>query len=334
MRIGLTFERKSDFVPPPGAPQDAAAEMEMDYTIDELAEAIAAQGHELVLLGDARRLLPRVPVLKGEVDLVFNYSVGYGGRARETWVPALLDLAGVPYVGGDAVCLGIATDKLATKALARELGVRVPEGAVVFPGEPLPPHVPFPAMVKPAYEGSSIGIGDDARVETREECRRVVERVTRAYGQPVLVEEFVDGYEATVCLVGDPLEPYGVVGVRIDGDPRLGARFLSNTVKGAHPRVMGVSPSDLPRETERRMGLAAATVARALGAKDFCRCDFRATPEGEPVFLEANPIPQLQRIKGEFTLCAEARGETFHDAVGRILRGALRRHGLTTAATS
>jgi D-alanine-D-alanine ligase len=334
MRVGLTFERKSDFVPPPGAPKDVAAEMEMDYTIDELAEAIEADGHRCVLLGDARRLLPRLADLAKEVDLVFNYSVGYGARARETWVPALLDLAGVPYVGGDAVCLGIATDKLATKALARELGVRVPAGGVVFPGGPLPADVPFPAMVKPAYEGSSIGIGDDARVETEEECRRVVERVTRTYRQPVLVEEFIDGFEATVCLLGEPLEPYGVVGVRIDDDPNMGPRFLSNTIKGAHPRVMGVSPSDLPRETERRMGVAAATVARALGAKDFCRCDFRVTQEGEPVFLEANPIPQLQRIKGEFTLCAEARGETFHDAVARILRGALARHGLTPGATA
>ena len=334
MRVGLTFERKSDFVAPPGSPPDVAAEMEMDYTIDELAEAIEAAGHRCVLLGDARRLLPRLPGLRGEVDLVFNYSVGHGGRARETWAPALLDLAGVPYVGGDAVCLGIATDKLATKALARELGVRVAAGGVVFPGEPLPKGLPYPAIVKPVYEGSSIGIADDALVDAEEDCRRVVERVTRTYRQPVIVEEFVAGYEATVCLLGDPLEPYGVVGVRIDGDPLMGRAFLSNTVKGAHPRVMGVSPSDLPREVERRMGEAAATVARALGAKDFCRCDFRVTEEGEPVFLEANPIPQLQRIKGEFTLCAEARGETFHDAVGRILRSAVARHGLTPAATA
>lgn len=332
MRIGLTFERKSDFTPPPGAPPDAAAEMEMDYTIDELAEAIESHGHACVPIGNARRLLAGLDRWTKEVDLVFNYSVGYGGRSRETWVPALLDVAGVPYVGGDAVCLGIATDKQATKALARSLGVRAPEGVLLHPGDALPRDLPpFPLLVKPAYEGSSIGMGEDALVEDRASLERVVRRVHQTYRQAVVAEEFIEGREATVCLVGDPLEAFGTVGFRIDGERELGRRFLHNALKGDPARTAGDVPSGLPPATEEEMERGAVRLARALGARDFCRCDFRIR-EGTPYLLEANPIPQLQRIRGEFSLVAESKGQTFHHVVGMILGSALRRHGLTPRA--
>lgn len=326
--MGLTFERKADFVPPPGAPPDAANEMEMDYTIEELADAIDAAGHDCVLLGNAQRLLPLVANLRGRIDLVFNYSVGYGGRARETWIPALLDVAGIPYVGGDAVCLGIASDKAATKALAATLGVRTPQGALVAPGEPLPALPAFPLMCKPAFEGSSIGIGEDARVADRDALERLLARLFATYRQPVVVESFVAGREATVTLVGDPLVAHGVVGVAIDGEGDLGERFLSNGLKGSPMRTAGLVPSGLPAHVEDEMKRASERVSRALGARDYCRCDWRIDAEGTPFLLEVNPIPQLQRIKGEFSLVEEAQGGTFHGVVARILESAIRRNGL------
>jgi len=327
LRIGLTFERKSDFTPPPGAPPDAHAEMEADYTIDELAEAIRNAGHEVVMLGSAPRLLSLGASLRKEVDLVFNYSVGYGGRARETWIPAILDVAGVPYVGGDALCLGVASDKHATKALAARLGVSTAESALVLDEADLDalPFPPFPCIVKPNFEGSSIGLTERSVVRSRDALAERVREVLSVYRQPVLVERFIAGSEATVCLLGDPLRAFGVVGVGIDGHAELGERFLTGALKGHVERTRGLVPSGLPAEVEATMRAAAERVSRALGARDFCRCDFRIDRAGTPYLLEANPIPQLQRIRGEFSLLAEARGGTFQDVIDAILASAISR---------
>jgi D-alanine-D-alanine ligase len=318
MRVGLTFERKSDFRPPPGAPPDASAEMEMDYTIDELGDAIRAAGHELVPLGSAARLLALGPSLRKEVDLVFNYSVGFGGRARETWIPAILDVAGVPFVGGDAICLGIASDKHATKALAARLGIPTPDSVLVLDEADLASAAfpPFPLIVKPNLEGSSIGLTESSVVRDAVALRARVRECLAIYRQPVLVERFIAGAEATVCLLGDPLEPFGVVGVAIDGTGELGERFLHGALKGHIERTAGLVPSGLPPATEDALARHATRLARALGT------------QGEPYLLEANPIPQLQRIRGEFSLVAESRGGTFQDVVARILASAITRAGL------
>src|SRR5438309_1413346 len=104
MKIGLTYESKAALKNESQVADDLL-EAEEDYTIAELADAIRKSGHEVTLIGSAPDLLAMGRAAVADLDLVFNYAVGFRGRARETWVPAILDVLGIPYVGSDALTL-------------------------------------------------------------------------------------------------------------------------------------------------------------------------------------------------------------------------------------
>src|SRR5262249_56823287 len=96
MRIGITFNLKSDRPKPPGAPDDYAEEFDSPQTIESIAAVLRAPGHEVVLLGDGRDMIERV--LRDPPDLVFNIAEGHGvSRSREARVPAVLEMLGIPY---------------------------------------------------------------------------------------------------------------------------------------------------------------------------------------------------------------------------------------------
>ena len=154
---------------------DEDAEFDDPTTIAAIRDAIASHGHEVVGL-EADATLPAA-LVAANVDVVFNIAEGKGSRSRESQVPALLDLLGIPFTGSDAVALGVTLDKSVAKAVARAAGVATPLWTVMTTGdEPLPERFSLPAIVKPLHEGSSKGIEADSVVTDE---RRLRERRAR-----------------------------------------------------------------------------------------------------------------------------------------------------------
>jgi D-alanine-D-alanine ligase len=327
IRIGLTYELKRALAGRE-VQEDDLLEAEEDYTIAELAEAIEANGHEVVRIGTAHDLLRDLRSARGlQVDAVFNYAVGMRSRARETWVPAILDVAGIPCVGSDALTLAVASDKYATTAIARGVGVPAPRTVLVNDLDELREArtPPLPVIVKPRYEGSSIGIWEDSLIRKEEDLETRVQRVLQDYGQSAIVQEFIPGREIAVPLLGSPLQAYGVVGMSIDGDMDLGDRFLWNFLKADYRRAVARWPAGLDPSVESQAMRFAETICKALEVRDFARCDFRVSADGVPYLLEVNPIAHLQRINGEFVVAGSPKGHSFHAIVGMILQSAIGR---------
>lgn len=321
MRIGLTYDLQTD------AADERQAEFDPPATLDALSGALAALGHEPLRLGGARDLLARPQRLR-EVELVFNIAEGSAGRCREAWVPTLLELYGVPYVGSDPLALALGLDKVMSKRLAVAEGIATPRWMNVdhpsaWPSEP---PVTFPVIVKPRFEGSGRGIDAGAVVRTREALAARVNRLFARCEQPILIEEFLPAGELTVCVIGnDPPEASPPIQRPLDPATRLSCHVITPTPSRWE------CPLTLDAALEEEARRAAVTMVEALGCRDVARVDLRADEQGRLYFLEINPLPSFAP-DGSLGLLAEYLGATYTALVGRILEAACRRLGLPTAA--
>src|SRR5262249_52835035 len=176
-------------------------------------------GHDVQRLGDGRGLLEQL--LADPPDFVFNLAEGEGiGRCREARLPAVLEMLGIPYSGSDPLTLAATLDKDCAKRLMASAGVAVPNGFVVDSRSQIAncklqiANCKLPVIVKPAWEGSSKGIRKNSLVEHARDLPQVVEAMLGDYRQPVLIEEFIQGDELTVGILGKaPPEVLGVMGV-------------------------------------------------------------------------------------------------------------------------
>jgi D-alanine-D-alanine ligase len=345
VRLGFTFnvrsaERNSSQPPPEGGGSiglacDAEEEFDSPKTIQAIADALVSLGHEVELLGDGVQLLRRL--LAGpRPDLVFNMAEGTGvGRSREARVPAVLEMLGIPHTGSDPLTLAVALDKPVAKTIVASAGVAVPRGVVIEPsqlaGDVSPPitlsSLTLPLIAKPAFEGSSKGILGKCLIEDRAKLADVVTELLQAYQQPILIEEFIDGDELTVGVLGNsPPQVLGVMRVVPRGDVKNFVyslevkREFSDHVRYECPAAL--SPADT--SAVKQSALAAY---QALGCRDVARIDFRLR-DGVPYFIEANPLPGLAPDWSDLVLLAGALGIEHRQLLRRILAAATERYGL------
>jgi D-alanine-D-alanine ligase len=323
--VGLTYDLKTDYKFKDGDPEDANAEFDHPSTIDVIAGAIEANNFKVERIGNAENLLERLASLK--VDIVFNISEGISGRNRESQVPAILEMAGIPFVGADALTLGLTLDKVIAKKIFIADKIPTPKFFEVNSNEQLrnTNHYKFPLIVKPRFEGSSKGLSESSRVQTKEELREQVEYIINTYKQPALIEEFISGQEFTVAIIGnDEPEIMPVVQIKIDGKLKLNDKFYT-FARITSDRLEYVCPAKISAELKKALSELALKTYRAVECRDFGRVDFRVDKEGRPYVLEINPLPSLS-TEDVFKLVAESVGITYEDIIGKILNSAIKRY--------
>jgi D-alanine-D-alanine ligase len=335
MKIGLTFNLKEETAALDAGkargriPDDLQEEFDSPATIEAIAGALRALGHEVVKLGDGRELLRQL--LADPPEFVFNLAEGQGiGRSREARVPAVLEMLGIPYSGSDPLTLAVTLDKDCAKRLVASAGVPVPKGVIIDPEDAQhaalsTQRLSFPMMVKPAWEGSSKGIRQQCVVERPAELRGLIYRLRQDYRQPVLVEEFIQGYELTVGIIGNaPPRVLGMMGVV----PRQNVdRFVySLEIKRDFRRLVRYEcPPSLPAQTLAAIEKAALDSYGVLGCRDVSRIDFRVR-DGIPYFLEVNPLPGLHPEDSDLVIMAKNCGWSYHQLIEAILESALQRY--------
>lgn len=329
LAIGLVYDLIGTFPRRSGDPADVEAEYEPESTLETLEGAVRQLGHRPVRVGSPHDLLARLG--KGELpalDAAWNIAEGYGGRNREGWAPALLEMAGVPTLGADALTLSLTLDKAWTRTLVAAAGVPVAPGAsVASAAEAEMLEIPggYPLFVKPRWEGTAKGIRPSSRVEDRAALVREVERVVQGYHQPALVESFLDGPEYTVTLVGNrPPRALPVLQRALEAETRIGLHALEP--HGEH--WQHVLPGGLHADLEAELMRLARLCWEALRCRDFARADFRLERAGRPVFLEINPLPTFA-ADGSFGILAELEGRPVEALLGEVLAAALSRLGLS-----
>jgi D-alanine-D-alanine ligase-like ATP-grasp enzyme len=188
-------------------PWDKWNELDSEEGIEGYARALQAGGHEVVPMEGDSALPQKLDQYK--VDICFNTCEGHRGKSREAQVPSMLDMLGIPYTGSGVMGLTIALDKAMTKRVLQFYSIPTPAfQSFVTGNEPVDPRLNFPLFAKPQLEGSGIGVSAKSICRTPRELREQVRYLLRAYKEPVLVEEYVEGREITTGLLGN-LMPRG-----------------------------------------------------------------------------------------------------------------------------
>lgn len=325
--VGLTYDLKTDYAFKEGDPPDANAEFDHPSTIDVIAKAIESCGFRVKRIGNATSLLEKIEHLG--VDIVFNISEGISGRNRESQVPILLEMAGIPFVGADALTLGLTLDKIIAKKIFIAEKIPTPKFFEVKTCAELVDidHCKFPLIVKPRFEGSSKGLSENSRVENIEELKKQVEYIVSVYKQPALIEEFIAGQEFTVAVVGnDTPEVLPVVQIKIDGRLRLNEKFYT-FARISSDRLEYICPARINQDLKKKLTDLALKTYKAVECRDFGRIDFRVDNTGAPYVLEINPLPSLS-TEDVFMLVAKAIGISYEEMIGKVLNSALIRYNL------
>src|SRR5258708_300643 len=130
MRIGITFDLRQDAPLPAGAPDDLYEEFDDPRTVAAIAQVLCDPGHEGAELGNGRDFLKKL--LSDPPEFVFNFAEGQGiSRSRESRVPAVLEMLGIPHTGSDPATLGVCLDKDWARRMVQSVGVPVPDAITI-----------------------------------------------------------------------------------------------------------------------------------------------------------------------------------------------------------
>lgn len=289
-----------------------------EKTVESVASSLRERGHDvLVCEGDINlfaSLRDFMPPGAPE-GLVFNMAYGIQGDCRYTHVPAMLELAGVPYTGSSPFGHALALDKVVTKKLMIDAGIPTPRYAVLRDGREDCGDLRFPLVVKPRHESTSFGL---SLVEDRAGLRDAVDAVVTRYRQEALVEEYVDGREICVGLLGnDPVECLPLV----EQDFKGRARRIVTWEDKFHKVVDEpgkICPAAVDTALADRLREISIATFRACHLRDYARVDIRVDAGGTPHVLEINSMASLGGT-GSYVTAAAAGGYTFAGLVNRIV---------------
>ncbi|MFH0847668.1 MAG: ATP-grasp domain-containing protein [Chloroflexota bacterium] len=329
MKIGITYDLKESVPVGQNEPDDTLEEYDSRETIDGIAAALKSAGHTVQKMGGGRAFLRAV--LRAKVDFVFNIAEGLGTyRSREAQVPSVLEMLGIPYSGSDPQSLAVCHDKHLAKKIVSLAGVSTPKWHLVSSLSELAgiewAGFPFPAFVKPAYEGSSMGVRLTSRVEKAGGLQDAVGKLLKSYEQPVIVEEFIDGDEVTVGVIGN--SPTKVLGImRVLPRAKMLYFVYSLEIKRDWEKLVDYEcPARLPEGTLKQISDFALRVFKSLGCRDFARLDFRVSRARKPYFLEINPLPGLNPQSSDYPIMAYKMGWGYNGLVNSILSAGLERY--------
>lgn len=327
MKIGLTYNLKSDFAINENQPVDELEEYDCEETISALESAISKAGHEVVRLGGGRGFLQNI--LAKKVDFVFNIAEGRGGRSREAQIPAVLEMLEIPYVGSDPTSLALSQDKARLNILLSHAKVTTPFFRLIKSEADLDGiDLPYPLIVKPAYEGSSKGIRNNSVVYNCNNLKNQVKWLLESYRQPVLVEQYIKGEEITVGIVGN--NPPKVVGVMQIAPARKDVEdfvYSLEVKRDWQNQVNYICPPQLTDLQIERIHDTALRAYQALDCRDFSRVDIRlSATDDKAYFIEINPLPGLNPSYSDLIIMTKKLGIDYNDLIVNILNSAMERY--------
>jgi len=327
MRIGLAYDLK-EAIAEQAHRDDALEEYDSSETVKLIAASLEAGGHTVVMLGGGKEFIDNI--WREKVDIVFNIAEGRGNyRSREAQVPSILEMLDIPYTGSDPQCLAICLDKPVTKKLVAADGISTPKWLAIANEQELFQiswdGFPFPAIIKPAYEGSSKGIRLTSLAYSVSQAQEEAKRILECYQQPIMVEEFIDGDEVTVGIIGNSSPR--VLGMMRVLPKRKDEHFIySLEVKRDYQnRVDYECPALLRGKVLDKLADSSLKIFKALGCRDFARLDFRISSKGVPYFIEVNPLPGLG-THSDLVIMASKLGWTHNELINAVLDSALRRY--------
>ena len=323
-----------DFMPPETTKGYSEKEIYVWKTEYDVISTLRAAGHEVKPLGVQYELKPiRDEIETWKPHVVFNLLEQFHGEpAYDQNVASYLELLRVPYTGCNPRGLMLARGKALSKKLLAFHRIPSPAFAVFPMGRKVkrPAKLGFPLIVKSASEDSSIGIAQASVVDSDEKLAERVAFIHERVGTDALAEQFIEGREIYVGVLGnDRLKVLPVwelqFGDMDENQNRIATAKVKHDVNYQEKLGIVDGPAkDLTPELATRIQQMAKRICRTLELDGYARVDFRLSADGVPYFLEANPNPEIARFE-EFARAAQHDGVKYPDLLQRILQLALSR---------
>ena len=318
MRVALTYNQKrgesDESQEPPSSISNVQAEWDEAETIEAVISALRER-HDVLPIeaGDGA-----FDILRRErPDIVFNIAEGAYGPCREGHIPSMLEYLNLPYTASDPLTLNICLDKARAKEILAFHGLPTARFRVVAEKSFSFNSLQYPLVVKPLYEGSSIGIMDNSLV---------------------LVEEYLPGREFTVAIIGNGEEArcLPIVEIKFDSLPSgvnpiysFEAKWIWDDTK--NPLEIFECPAKLSAELQAEIERICLQAYRILRCRDWCRIDVRLDANNRPHVLELNPLPGILP-QPEQNSClpkaARAAGMTYNQLINTVLDIGCKRYGI------
>ena len=323
MRIALTYDLKDDYLAQ-GFSLEQIAEFDQQETIDSIANAINCLNHQVEKIGNLRQLI-RALAQNRSWDLVFNIAEGMFGFGREATIPCILEAYKIPYTFSNPMTLTVSLHKWMTKSLIKGLGIPTAEFTVINSCDELHSiSLSYPLFVKPVAEGTSKGIGTNSIVYSNAELHSSCSEILEKFSQPVLVESYLPGREFTVGIIGTGKEAK-VLGI-------LEINFKNQSI---HNIYCYKTKANYQNEVEytllkekqlvSRINKISLQAWRGLGCRDAGRIDIKLNAQGDPMFMEINPLAGLHPVDSDLVILCRFLNIPYHELIKMILNSALQR---------
>ncbi|MCX6726818.1 MAG: hypothetical protein NTY75_03305 [Candidatus Shapirobacteria bacterium] len=300
--------------------QDAYdAEIEVEDRAKDVAESIKKLGIEVKLTPGNQYLL--TTLLVDKPDLVINLVDTLKGKdSLQTSVPASLELSNIPYTGAGMEGLVIGNDRNLTKRLLVAYDIPTPAFQYVRrAGTAIQEDLGLPLIVKLCGSGGSVGIDNKAVKETYKEAQRQVDKMLVAYKMPVIVEQFIDGPEITVCVFDDGVKNHVFMGQKIFRKKPDGKHYF--TSHESYDDVRAYTYIHVEEPVQTKISRLAIRAFNALYHKDYAKFDIRYDEHtNTPYFTDSNPNTAFGPDLGlPFTEVAAMYHVSFDDLIASML---------------
>ncbi|HTR82313.1 MAG TPA: ATP-grasp domain-containing protein [Bacteroidota bacterium] len=303
---------------------------------EQIQTALGELGYQTSIFNMSNNVEKLLEFLKAEKpDLIFNLVESLGDQSiHEMHVAGIYEILEIPYTGSPTVTLGTCLNKARTKEILSFHGIPTAKFIVCKQLNEIDPDdfaLSFPLIVKPAKEDASVGIDNNSIVDSLTALKKRVRYIFQEYDQPAIVEEYIEGRELNVAIIGNgkpivlPISEIDFSGLP-QGYPKIvtyDAKWLNGSVE--FEGTKGVCPADLPAAVEARVKELALQAYQVMGCRDYARVDFRLAKNNKPYVLEVNPNPDISDDAG-FIRSTTTYGYTFNETIGKIVEYALKRN--------
>ncbi len=339
MKIAFVYNVKHNA---PSGKLELQKDLEFDspLVINSIQKALESFGHKVLPIEADENAYEKLKKNKSKIGIVFNIAEGLWGDARESQIPIFCELLKIPYTHSTPTTHAISLDKSFTKLVLKSVNVNVSTSFIVRKKSyKLPKKIKFPVIVKPNSEGSSKGVLDKCVVESKKDLRARIIEISENFTKEVLVEEYIDGREFTVSVLGNKNpKVLPIIEQKFDFLPKNMHKIASFELKWQYEdslKNLGDAydcPAKLSKKDLKNIESTSKFIYKTLNCFDCARIDYRMNKKGMLYFIEINTIPGINpdpKIISYFPLAAKTAGISFENLVGKILKEACERYELT-----
>lgn len=307
--------------------EEGLLEDEFKESVERTVVKALKNKYEVITMTFEENLIEKIR--KEKVDFVFNLCNGIEGEYRLSQLPALLEENGIPYTGSGPAPHKLAYNKIYSGKALEASSIPTPKFFTCTDTEQLSSmDLTYPLLVKPKNEGSSRGIRDDSLVYNFEDLKTKVEHLLTNYEPPALINEYIDGKEFTVGVLGNGHEllTLPVMGIDFSNLPEKFQKFYSFEVKHHYDDYVRFQiPARIEHSVEQKIRATAEATFKALGLRDYARIDMRVM-DGKPYVIEVNSLPGLHKEISDLVKMAKVINITYDELILHIVKSARGRY--------